>query len=115
MQRLSRKEWLALLIGLSAMSLLPMLALAHQAPTGWSYSAYCCGGKDCQPIAAENVEFREGGYLVTLPPGSHAMVQGETLHRLFSPDEVKMSGDGNWHACVVVHRIRCLYAPLLGS
>jgi PAS domain-containing protein len=93
----------------------PAWAAAHQAPSGWSYDNWCCGGQDCQPIPAENVSVTRDGFLVSIPEGSH-MTARRAMTKLFGYDEVQESGDGEYHACVLPtsQEFRCLYAPRLG-
>ena len=47
-------------------------ALAHEAPSGWSYDPYCCNGDsktgDCEMIPSRTVTIVPGGYRVTLNP-----------------------------------------------
>ena len=83
-----------------------MLADAHSAPTGWAYDSWCCGGQDCQPIPEEQVHVTPDGYLVTIPNGSHMTAHGDISH-LFHYDEVRFSGDGEYHACIIPGLRRC--------
>jgi hypothetical protein len=94
---------------------LPLGAAAHQAPTGWSYDAWCCGGLDCQPIPSEQVDVTEEGFVVTIPAESHANASHDQ-RRLFRYDEVRHSGDQNYHACIIPYsqEFRCLYVPSFG-
>jgi hypothetical protein len=93
----------------------PLPALAHLAPAGWRYDSWCCGGRDCQPIPAENVRVTADGFEVSIPEGSHITAR-EPMTKLFAYDEVQESGDEHFHACVLPQsqEFRCLYAPRFG-
>lgn len=114
---------LAALIGAAliiAIALLVWPAGAHQSPTGFKFSSWCCNGNsehgDCQQIPASAVEELPDGYRITLKPGDHHMVTKE--HVFFKkPDEVKFTDDGNFYACLYPDEdtLRCFYAPPLGS
>ncbi len=81
-------------------------------PAGWAYDNYCCGGNDCQPIPTENVQVTPDGYVVTIPNGQHVTAQRDHL-KLFRYDEVRESGDENFHGCILPgsQEFRCLYVP----
>ena len=100
------------LAGSAVVALLPALAVAHSAPVGWHYDSWCCSGRDCAPIPQEEVHVTPDGYLVTIPASSTSA----RLEKLFRYDEVRMSGDGQYHACVVPGSgdFRCLYVPPMG-
>jgi hypothetical protein len=89
---------------------------AHMAPSGWSYDPWCCGGHDCQPIPADRVRITAEGFLVTIRAGEH-MTARRDHERLFTFDEVRESGDMNYHACILprTQEFRCLYVPPFGS
>ena len=55
------------------------------------------------------------GYLVTIPNGTHVTAHTDIRH-LFHYDEVRFSGDGEYHACILPssQEPRCLYVPRLG-
>ena len=90
-------------------------ASAHDAPTGWAYDNYCCGGQDCQSIRIEQVEITPEGHLVTIPNGQH-MTARRDHKKLFRYDEVRRSGDEHFHACILPNsqEFRCLYVPEMG-
>jgi hypothetical protein len=105
----------------ASLRLLPILALAtlapsaapgHVAPAGWPYDGWCCGGRDCQPIAQEMVTITPDGFLVSIPEGGHMTAQ-HAISKLFGYDEVRQSGDQNYHACILpgTQEFRCLYVP----
>ena len=93
----------------------PLEARAHSAPSGWAYDSWCCGGQDCQPIPEDQVRVTPEGYLVTIPNGSHVTAHRDIRH-LFHYDEVRFSGDGEYHACILPRsqEFRCLYVPRMG-
>ena len=86
--------------------------LAHQAPSGWYYDLDCCGNYDCAPVPDVSVREVVGGYRVLLLPGQHPLVsrpvEGFIPHG--SPN-LRPSGDGLRHVCIVGGRIQCLYVP----
>lgn len=86
-------------------------ALAHMAPTGWEYPAWCCGGNDCAPIAAANVRTSPDGYVVTLGKGDHPM-KSETTTFVIPYANAKPSPDGDYHLCLYPNEFspHCFYA-----
>jgi hypothetical protein len=52
---------------------------------------------------------------VTIPNGSHLAAHGD-VRQLFHYDEVRFSGDGEYHACILPRsqEFRCLYVPRMG-
>lgn len=102
----------------------PLLILGAGSEPVWAhsfYSYYCCqGDQDCQPIPSRSVRITANGYLVTLNPNEHRMLGGESGPNsyLVPFSEAKESPDGGYHACILPYdlkKIRCLYAPPLGS
>jgi hypothetical protein len=89
---------------------------AHDAPSGWTYDAWCCGGRDCQPIPADKISITEEGFVVTLSEDSHITARRDH-EAVFGYDEVRPSGDQEFHACILPHsqEFRCLYVPPFGS
>ena len=100
------------LAGAALAAALPSLAEAHGAPAGWHYDPWCCSGRDCHPIPQDEVRVTPEGYLVTIPAASPA----ERIEKLFHYDEVRKSGDGRYHACILPGsgQFRCLYVPPMG-
>lgn len=93
---------------------------AHEAPTGFKFSTWCCNGNsvhgDCAQIPASAVEEVPGGYQITLKPGDHHMVT--KVHVFFmKQSDVKLTDDGNFYACLypTEDTLRCFYAPPSGS
>ncbi|MDB6098303.1 MAG: hypothetical protein JWN58_1006 [Gammaproteobacteria bacterium] len=78
-------------------------ANAHEAPSGWDYPTYCCGGHDCGPISPARVRPEgEGGYVVD---GKFHVIR----------KDVQDSPDGQYHACFPTsERMACFWAPLAG-
>jgi hypothetical protein len=66
-------------------------------------------------IPSGSVQVTERGFAVTLPPGAH-FAAPDGLRKLFGYDEVRRSGDQDYHACIVPfsEEFRCLYVPPLG-
>lgn len=83
--------------------LLALPAGAHEAPSGWTYPTYCCGGEDCSEISGSDVSEVPGGYVVNLHGESFSIGHVET----------QPSPDGHFHACLVPgsSRLRCFFAP----
>lgn len=112
----------ALLLALLAWS---GAAETHDAPSGWSYAAWCCNSTaerngDCAPIPDGAVRITPVGYVVTLNPGDHPLitqVQTWTVPYDSERPSVRNSGDFNWHACLYPSEtvLRCLFVPPMGS
>lgn len=84
-------------------------AFAHDAPTGWSYSAACCSGIDCGQLHTE-VRATDQGYFIT--------ETGELIG--YSDRRIKNSQDEFYHRCENrsvaklpngMYETRCLYKP----
>lgn len=114
----------ALVIWLATLSWL----MAHQAPSGWAYPAWCCNNRDCAQIPASAVRAGRFGYEVVLEPGMHPMVpDGFAFVVPYNATEgvkaqLRVSQDGDYHACIlpVNHNRsepepRCFFAPPPGS
>lgn len=112
MTSMTWRESLCLLIGLGALCSIPLLALSHEAPTGWRYDGYCCGGQDCEPIPSEWVSISPEGYTVRIPANGHK-ISAPALERTFPFEGIHRSGDEHYHACVLPYSksLRCLYVP----
>ena len=84
-------------------------ALAHEAPTGWSYSTACCSATDCSQVHTE-VHATALGWRID--------ETGETVP--YSDRRIKSSGDEYFHRCVKLvdgkdtGQTRCLYVPGMG-
>jgi hypothetical protein len=83
-------------------------ALAHKAPSGWSYPAECCAGIDCYEISEREVrQERDGWYVLAtgefFPLGWYRDSPDEHFHRCSAN-----SGDRSAHTY-------CLFVPRLGS
>ena len=91
-------------------------AMAHDAPSGWTYDPYCCNGDsqtgDCEMIPSRTVTVIPGGYRITLYPGDHRYVTHAHIFTL--PQRKTMrSPDGAYHLCLFPdeNTPRCFYAP----
>lgn len=85
------------------------VAMAHKAPTGWSYPLSCCSNIDCREAKDREVRETADGYVLTST--------GEAV--AYSDRRVKQSPDGRFHVCQqggdFDHgRILCLFAPPRG-
>jgi hypothetical protein len=95
---------------LSASSLLFVVpaALAHDAPTGWSYPFSCCSNFDCRQVSAKTISERPEGYVITNT--------GEVVS--YADARIKDSPDGEYHWCSVAgeksSRTICLFVPPKG-
>lgn len=74
------------------------------------YSAACCSGLDCKPVAADDVRHNTDGGYTYIPTGD-----------TFTKDMERPSQDGNFHVCVsefggengeVWRTPRCIYVPM---
>jgi hypothetical protein len=82
--------------------------MAHDAPSGWTYSYQCCSGIDCAPY---HTHIRE------TPRGYFIPLTSETI--AYDSHRIKPSGDDEFHLCLypptaaldVRGKIRCLYVP----
>jgi hypothetical protein len=79
-------------------------ALAHDAPTGWSYPFNCCSNQDCREVPDASVKETPSGYLAS---------NGETIP--YADKRVKDSPDGKFHLCTIAGRedgrALCLFIP----
>lgn len=112
-----RRFWLALLGGALGLLLSGALvvALAHQAPSGWTYPSECCSGhQDCAPIDDRLVREEADGWHVSVPKGAHPTrpwFEGRHIFKRGST-ALKRSGDGRFHLCIGTEgQWRCLYVP----
>jgi hypothetical protein len=94
-------------IALATATSLP--AIAHEAPTGWTYDLECCSDQDCRPERSE-VKATPRGWLVTST--------GEIIR--YDDGRVHESKDGEFHRCLMQRGVngpgmtRCLYVPRMG-
>ena len=83
-------------------------ALAHEAPSGWSYPTACCSGVDCREVADKLISERPEGYVIKNT--------GEVV--AYSDTRLKHSPDGVYHWCSVQGadntRTICLFVPPKG-
>jgi hypothetical protein len=92
-------------------------ALAHRAPSGWSYDLECCNTLDCAPAPARQIreQRRDGvlGYAVVVPLGTHhhARVPVDDFVPMGDP-RIRVSGDADRHVCLSrIGRVLCIYIP----
>ncbi|MBB6484202.1 hypothetical protein [Rhizobium lusitanum] len=104
------------ILALVSLLLIAGPALAHDAPSGWSYDPYCCNGDgetgDCEMIPSRTVTIIPGGYRLTINPGDHHNVTRGHIFTL--PQRRAMhSPDGAYHLCLFPdeNTPRCFYAP----
>jgi hypothetical protein len=92
-------------------------ALAHNAPSGWSYDPACCSDRDCAPVPARFIRATPAGLEISIPAGAHPFVAGEALREVvpYADPRIRPSGDGQHHACVSPsRRLLCIYLPVGG-
>lgn len=111
-----------LALALIAWALIAPAQVDHFGPDHW-YDASCCSGRDCAPIPMRAVTITPEGYHVRLTSADHPHVpEGVVLERVFRDAEIRLSQDGQYHACVAIFEdywgnaasttdgfIRCLY------
>jgi hypothetical protein len=90
---------------LLALLIAAQTAVAHEAPSGWSYDTACCSGMDCRPV--------EPGEVSATPRGYEIAPTGEIVP--FNSTKVRPSGDGAMHRCMVGGETTiptiCIYVP----
>lgn len=75
-------------------------ALAHEAPSGWTYSPWCCNRQDCRQLADDDVQERRGGWYIK----SMDVFVGHDHPKL------EVSGDEHYHVCELPKgTVRCFY------
>jgi len=94
-----------LILAGAPMAVMPLVTVAHDAPTGWRYDLSCCSGIDCRQIASDDLKEQPDVYFITI---GHATVP-------YNDTRIKNSPDGNVHWCTVNGRddgkTICLYIP----
>lgn len=89
---------------LSAFLFSASTAMAHDAPTGWSYPFSCCSNQDCREVPDASIRETPAGYLAS---------NGETIP--YTDKRIKHSPDGHFHLCTVAGeekgRALCLFIP----
>ena len=93
-----------LALAIALIAVLSLKALAHDAPSGWSYSFACCSSTDCRPVNQTTVKETATGYVV---PSGEVVPYGST--------KIKHSPDGEFHWCSKGGKndtpTICLYVP----
>lgn len=83
------------------------------------YPASCCSGTDCAPIGPQSVRETNGGYVVTIQPGTHPMWRSDRPAPLvvrIPYREAKPSPDGAWHICLNGQgELLCFFAIVGGT
>lgn len=102
---MNRRAWVVFGIVLVVIAACVRNVYAHDAPSGWTYPAKCCGSRDCIPLAAEAVVEFKFGYWIT--------ATGETVEE----SRATPSPDGRFHACrnLVTGKLTCFFAPVRNS
>lgn len=80
--------------------LMSTAAISHEAPTGWEYDYDCCGNNDCEPVKIE-----------TDSGGSYAVLKNGQKWYITKPKSVRPSQDDNYHVCIHMNQVWCLYVP----
>lgn len=82
------------------------MAVAHEAPSGWNYPAFCCHNRDCRRINPEDV--------AAVPQGWGVRATGEVIDY----EKTRESPDGEFHRCspafasdTAEDTTLCLFAP----
>lgn len=85
----------------------PIPAMAHDAPSGWSYPPECCSTTDCREIASSAVKEVWNGYLITLSTKQEVVPYGSY--------KIRNSPDGMFHWCTLGGgndgNTLCLFVP----
>ena len=94
----------------------PLVALAHNAPSGWAYDAECCSGVDCAPAPVGGVRETRSGYVIIIEPGGHPMVPANAPPLValvpHGDPRLRVSGDEQRHVCISYSRaVLCVYVP----
>ena len=92
-------------LALSAVVYDGVSAYAHNAPSGMPYPTDCCSdlGRECEPIPKHAITLAPLGYVLRVMPGEHKNVKSQpSSPRLFvfGSDRIKVSTDGQYHACI---------------
>jgi hypothetical protein len=98
-------------------------AIAHDAPSGWSYDTSCCNTTDCRPADGaygtreHSMLIREvaEGFLVTRPSGKSY----PTDLVKWGDKRLRISKDGEYHVCTTSAGsddgyVLCIYVPNRG-
>ena len=92
-------------VAITATGLVANRALAHDAPSGWSYPVSCCSNYDCRPVSRVIVSERPEGYVIN--------TTGEVVG--YSDVRVKHSKDSEFHWCSAggkdTGKTICLFVP----
>lgn len=90
---------------LATVALAAVPAVAHEAPTGWSYDPWCCDNRDCHALPPGAVVPTDAGWLI--------VSNGRVVP--YDASQVRQSGDSQFHICEPGQGlVRCLYVPDMG-
>lgn len=83
-------------------------------PGHW-YDPECCSLRDCAPVPWGAVQETREGYMVSLGPGDHFLVDGQFEEHIAHGDRrIRESRDGDWHVCLShgsTPMVLCVYRP----
>lgn len=98
---------------IAALLALATPALAHEAPTGWTYPSNCCSGTDCDRIPSRTVKTLQDGYHVSLKMGDHHFATRPLQFTVpYGDRRLRNSPDGDYHLCMnSAFTILCFYVP----
>lgn len=107
-------------------------AEAHEAPSGWAYDTWCCGGDDCRHTEPGEVTLTPDGrgwhvrtlyqprIDVVVPIDGTATNPTTGVPRDVRDTSLRVSPDRDFHVCIVLQmssqfgsfqRLRCLFVP----
>ena len=85
-------------------------AYPHEAPSGWRYPMACCSNKDCGMLPKGAVRETANGFVVTILPGQHDMVNDAPATFAIPYGEEDLSPDGADHICLSpAHKVLCFF------
>lgn len=95
-----------LVLAIALIIVLSLKALAHDAPSGWTYPYACCSDRDCRQAEQDEVRETKSGYRLTST--------GEVVE--YQSRRIKDSPDGLFHVCQQAGnfdtgRVLCLFVP----
>ena len=94
-------KYLLMALGMLMAALLILMAAEPADAHGW-YEKYCCEEKDCGPALGASY-MPDGSLSLEVTPG----------HSISVPPgyPVRPSLDGDYHVCIMLNRVRCVYVP----
>ena len=92
------------------------VALAHDAPEGWTYPTGCCSGVDCRPVNSTESPYQSAVKVLERPEGYVISTTGEIIP--YNDTKVRISKDIYYHWCSVngldTGATHCLFVPPRG-